>query len=233
MSVGAILLSRLDSSRLPGKALVEIDGKPLIGHVIDMCREIVGIDKIILATTNRPMDDPLAEYANQLNINCFRGGLDNVAERFLGAMVEFDVEWALRINGDSPLNDPGLLSEGVRKALLNDFDLITNVQERTFPYGMSMECISRVAMVKACKAMYERSHLEHVTKFFYDNQGQFKIYNMISGKEEYIGVQLAVDTVDDLKRFTWIKEHIGDDMNPERIVEFAKKFELRVREIDE
>jgi len=136
MKIGIVILSRMDSSRLPGKALLDIAGKPIIGHVLSFCQKVDGIDSIALATSNRLVDEPLSEFAKTNGIVCIRGSLDNVAERFLLAMEALDLDAAVRINGDSPLNDPALISEGILRFRKGNFDLVSNVPQRTYPFGV-------------------------------------------------------------------------------------------------
>ncbi len=204
MKIGVIILSRMDSSRLPGKALIDIAGRPLIGHVLSFCQKIDGIDSIALATSNRLVDAPLSEFAKINGIACIRGSLDNVAERFLSTMIALDLDVAVRVNGDSPLNDPNLISEGIRRFKQGSFDLVSNVPKRTYPFGVSVEIIGRNAMEYACSVMNDQQHREHVTKYFYDHKEKFKIFTMTSGEPAFAGVQLAVDTREDLDRINWI-----------------------------
>jgi len=194
----------MDSSRLPGKALLDIAGKPIIGHVLSFCQKVDGIDSIALATSNRLVDEPLSEFAKTNGIVCIRGSLDNVAERFLLAMEALDLDAAVRINGDSPLNDPALISEGILRFRKGNFDLVSNVPQRTYPFGMSVEIIGRKAMEYACTAMNDERHREHVTKYFYDHEVKFKISKMVSSDPSFAGVQLAVDTREDLDHIKWI-----------------------------
>ena len=211
MKIGAIILSRLDSERLPGKALLSVAGRPLIDYVMSFCRRIKGIDIIVLATSDRAVDNPLAEFAEQIGIPCARGALDDVAGRFLLVMDKFDLDGAVRVNGDSPLNDARLLSEGVHIFRKGNTDMVSNVTKRTYPYGMSMEIVGRKAMEYAYSKMNSDLHKEHVTKYLYDHKKQFQIHTITSGQPHFSGVQLAVDTQEDLDRFTWIINQLKCD----------------------
>src|SRR4051812_7803637 len=113
MNIGAIILARLDSNRLPGKALRDIAGRPLVGYVVDLCRQVAGVDQVVLATSNRAVDEPLARFARSEGIACVRGDTEDVAGRFLYAMESTGFAGALRVNGDSPLNRPALLARAV------------------------------------------------------------------------------------------------------------------------
>jgi spore coat polysaccharide biosynthesis protein SpsF len=232
MKIGAIILSRFDSARLPGKALRKVGGISLLEHVIGLCRGVTHLDRIILATSRRDCDTVLCDLAVSNGIDIYRGSLDDVAGRFYECMQAFSLDYALRLNGDSPLNSVGLLSEGVSLARTAGIDLVTNVLRRTYPFGMSLEVVSSAAMKKACSLMTDEAHRSHVTKFFYDNPGLFSIRNIESGRKEFEGVQVAVDTPEDLRRFEWIYERIKEtgraELGEGMIVDLAREYDGRI-----
>jgi spore coat polysaccharide biosynthesis protein SpsF len=218
----------MDSHRLPGKGLLEIQGRPLLDYVVDRLKLVPDIGPQIIATTDRPVDDPLVEYANKRGLPCFRGDVDNVAKRVLDCADEFDLDAFLRVNGDSPMIAPELLALGRVEFVTGKFDLVTNVLERTYPYGLSVEVVRLEAMRDACSRMYSSNHHEHVTSFFYDNLDQYLIYNILSHEPSYQGVQLAVDTAVDLDRFEWILSELGEAwprVEIGKLVKLANKFD--------
>ena len=229
VKIGAVILSRMDSNRLPGKALLEAGGRPLLGHVLSFCRKVDSIDTIALATSDRLVDEPLYNFAKMNGITCIRGSLDNVAKRFLCAMEALNLDAAVRINGDSPLINPKLISDCIQRFKMGSFDLVSNVPKRTYPYGMSVEVIGINAMRHACAVMSDLKHREHVTKYFYDNQGKFNISIVTSGKPQFSEVQLAIDTREDFDRIVWIVDQIeGDpaDSDIDTLVDLAKAYPL-------
>ena len=229
VKIGAVILSRMDSTRLPGKALLEAGGRPLLFYVLAFCRKIDGIDAIALATSDRMVDEPLAKFAKMNGITCIRGSLDNVAERFLSAMESLNLDAAVRINGDSPLINPRLISDCIQRFKGGNFDLVSNVPKRTYPYGMSVEVVGTNAMKHACAVMSDLQHREHVTKYFYDHQDKFNISIVTSGKPQFSEVQLAIDTREDFDRFVWIIDQLeGDpaDSDIDTLVDLAKAYPL-------
>jgi len=229
VKIGAILLSRMDSTRLPGKALFDVGGRPLLSYALSFCQKIDDLDSIAIATSTRVVDDPLSDFAKFHGIPCIRGSLDDVAERFLSAMEVLNLDAAVRINGDSPLNNTHLLSDGIRLFRRGNFDLVSNVPARTYPYGMSVEVVGRKAMEYACSVMGDVQHREHVTKYFYDNQDKFDISIMTSGEPQFSEVQLAVDTREDFDRFVWIVNSLeGDpaDSDIGTLVKLARAYPL-------
>jgi spore coat polysaccharide biosynthesis protein SpsF (cytidylyltransferase family) len=228
MRIGAIILARLDSRRLPGKALRSLCGKPLVQWAIDACRAVPGLDEIVLATTDRAQDDALAEYARQAGVRCWRGDCDDVAGRFLAAMERYELDGAIRFNGDSPLQRSALLAEAVDLFRASDVDLVSNVPGRRFPYGASVEVIGLAAMRAACAAMDDRGHREHVTSIFYQHPECVRLRRIATDDPELAGVQLAVDDENDLARASWIIAHLEGpvmDAPLAEIVRLAREYD--------
>jgi spore coat polysaccharide biosynthesis protein SpsF len=219
----------MDSTRLPGKALLYVGGRPLLSYTLSFCQKINNLDSIAIATSTREVDDPLSDFAKLHGIPCIRGSLNDVAGRFLSAMKVLNLDAAVRINGDSPLNNKNLISDGIQLFKRGNFDLVSNVPARTYPYGMSVEVIGRKAMEYACTEMNDLQHLEHVTKYFYDHQDKFDISLMTSEVAEFSGVQLAIDTREDFDRFKWIINNLECDpaeLDIISLVKLAKAYSL-------
>jgi len=209
MRVGAIVVARLDSRRLPRKALRDLGGRPMIAWAFDICRSLDRVDAVILATTDRPDDDDLADFALDCGVAIFRGDVNDVAGRFLAAMEKFELGAALRLNGDSPLNRPALLNGALGLFRAGGADVVSNVPGRTYPYGISAEVIGVEAMRYAHAAMPAASaDREHVTQYFYRQSGPVRLRLMPAAAAGMSGVQLAVDDEIDLARAAWIMSRL-------------------------
>jgi spore coat polysaccharide biosynthesis protein SpsF len=204
MKVGAIVLARLDSTRLPGKALRKLGGRPLVNFALECCRQTAGVDEVVLATTDRLSDTPLVEHVRAAGAPVFLGAETDVAGRFLGAMERFAFDAALRFNVDSPFNRPGLLARGVATMRSGEFDIVSNVPGRRFPFGVSVEVVSREAMRRACSAMKLADDREHVTRYFYSTPGMWRLSLIEPEEPDCAGANLAIDTGEDLERSEWI-----------------------------
>jgi spore coat polysaccharide biosynthesis protein SpsF len=226
MKVGAIVLARLDSRRLPAKALKPVRGTPLIGYALSLCRRIEGVDCVAIACTDRAVDDPLERLAREEGVQCVRGSTDDVAGRFLQAMNELELDAAVRMNGDSPLNSAPLLARAVALFREERWDLVSNVPGRTYPYGMSAEVVDRRAFARACASMDDAADREHVTKYLYDHPEAFRIHPLRADAAGWHGIQLAVDDEHDLARFEWILENIS---GPPETAEIGELVELAGR----
>ncbi|MCK5706705.1 MAG: NTP transferase domain-containing protein [Candidatus Aureabacteria bacterium] len=198
MQIIAIVLARLDSMRLPNKALIELQGKTIINHVISRAGNINGIEKVVLATTNRDIDDKLANEVSSYGIDVYRGSTNDVALRMLECAKVYDASFFIRINGDSPFLDPALISTGLACCANDEFDLITNLAGRTFPYGISVEILSTERYGRIYKSIKNDVCFEHPTKYIYENSEKMKIKVITSKYPELNKARLVIDTPDDL-----------------------------------
>ncbi|MBK8066834.1 MAG: NTP transferase domain-containing protein [Rhodanobacteraceae bacterium] len=193
----AILVARCSSTRLPGKVLRMVQGRPMIEYVIEKLRRCSSVGRICIATSMDRSDDPLEKWCNKNNVLCFRGSLTNVAERVLGAAEMSGCSAFFRVNGDSPLLATSLLDRALDAYLGSNLDVVTNVHPRSYPPGMSVELIKTDSMRTAVGQMTESRDQEHVTAYFYANEHRFAIKNICS-QTNYSSVHLAVDTELDL-----------------------------------
>lgn len=200
--IGVIILSRFNSSRLPGKALMKINDKETLTYIVERLSQVFAKQDIVLATSDEKTDDPIVEYATKNSLNYYRGSLNNVAERFYMAAKENNFDYAIRINGDNIFVDTNLLSELKNKALSGHYDFITNVKERTYPKGMSIEIVSVKYFSKWINEIRKsEKYKEHVTLFFYENKlNGNHYYKMNTEYTEASGIQLALDTKEDFER---------------------------------
>ena len=200
----------MSSSRLPGKMLMDIDGKTLLKRVVDRVSLSQNISKIIVATSDNTEDDKIKTHCDSMGINCFRGDLFNVAKRFMDVISNENASSFVRINGDSPLIPPSIIDRAIKFFKENDFDLVTNVFPRTFPKGFSVEVISSKSFKKINSSL-SKNQQEHITKKYYDSPKDFKIFNIVN-KENYSDISFCIDTYSDLKR---INKLLSESVNLE------------------
>ncbi len=224
-NIGIIILCRFNSKRLPGKILKEIDGKFILQHIIDKIKSVSDIQHIVVATSTEKTDDPIEAFCKKNNINIFRGSLNNVAERFLMAAKKFNFDYATRINGDNFFIDIYTLKEMLKIANENDFDFVSNVKNRTFPKGMSIEIVKTFFFEKQMKKFNKPDYFEHVTLYLYEhdkNQNFHYYYN--TKLPEAAGIQMAIDTTDDFERTKYIYSKTGDNPTLKEIVQRYKEY---------
>ncbi len=197
----AVIQARMSSSRLPGKVLRIIKGKPLLDYLIERLWCCSQLDGIVLATSEEVSDDALFEFAKSKSVRCYRGSLDNVAQRILNAAYELQADAVVRVCGDSPLLDHCQIDRFISIFRKDDeLELVTNVQQRTFPKGQSIEILSISALERLVASKLSQTQKEHVTEAIYLDPERFRILN-IANDISLENVQLSVDTDEDMKRF--------------------------------
>ena len=183
---------------MPGKALAEIDGRPVLEVIVDQARAIKGLHEVVLATSQRNIDNPLENFAQELGLNIYRGELENVARRFYRAAQHASGDYALRLNGDSPFLPKKLIELGISSVADGGLDLVTNIFPRSFPYGLSVEMINVATMSRVIEEI-RGGDREHVTKHFYRHHERFKIKNLQSESTWPIDMRFTIDTPEDLE----------------------------------
>ena len=190
----------MNSSRYPGKVLAPFLGKPLLAHIVDRIKSAKLKSSIILATSNKRSDDPLEIYGKYLGIIVERGSLDDVSKRFALVLKKHKCEAFFRVCGDSPLLSTSLFNQALSIYKKNSYDLVTNVFPRTFPKGMSVELFKTETFLKYQKKISKDLDKEHLTRYFYKNSKNFKIFNLKSSKTIKANLKFAVDEIKDLKK---------------------------------
>ena len=207
MVTGLILPCRFDSKRLPGKALREVHGQPLLSYVLEACHACG--EQVVVATTERTVDDPIAVFCRDRGVAAFRGDLDDVAGRLLSCSRAFAFDFFFRANGDSPFVDPDLVRRARNVAASGSFDLVTNLKPRSYPYGMSVELVRTEAFEKAHERMSSPEDLEHVTRYLYRYSDEFPYHNIeYPDGEDFSDVRLTIDESPDLDRFANFVEQV-------------------------
>lgn len=191
MFVPAIIQARLSSVRLPGKVLRPLAGRPMLAWLIERLGAARKIHGIAVATSDARDDDAIASFCDKVGVRCFRGPLDDAAERLACAAELLGADGFVRVSGDSPFMDPAIVDSVVAR-FDDSIDLATNVLKRTFPKGMSVEVI-RLTALRHAQPMMRPGEAEHVTPVFYRQPQDYRIVGVESGRD-WGGVQLAVDT---------------------------------------
>ncbi|OHA24590.1 MAG: hypothetical protein A3H57_01260 [Candidatus Taylorbacteria bacterium RIFCSPLOWO2_02_FULL_43_11] len=206
----AIIQARMGSSRLPGKMMMDIEGRPLIAHVVERAKRIPSLDSVWLATTISERDEPLAQYAKTLGIEIYRGSEDDVLDRYYEAAKLAKADIVMRITGDCPLLDPEV-SDLVMKGYLNgDVDYVTNTKPPTFPDGLDTEVFSFEVLARVCKEAELVSEREHVTPYIWKNPKLFTIRNILQDID-LSGERWTIDTKEDFEFVSQVLRSLGTD----------------------
>lgn len=202
--VTAIIQARMTSTRLPGKVMKEVLGRPLLSYLIERVRCCKGIKDITLATTLNPEDDSIATFGSNKGINVFRGSENNVLERFHEAAKMFDAKHIMRVTADCPLIDPDILYMLIEYYFAENLAYVSNCVYPTLPDGLDAEIFTFEALDYAYKHAVLPSELEHVTPYIRNHPEIFKTVNW-TYHEDLSQLRWTVDEPED---FEFVKQVI-------------------------
>jgi glutamate-1-semialdehyde 2,1-aminomutase/spore coat polysaccharide biosynthesis protein SpsF len=175
--VVAIIQARMGATRLPGKVLAEILGQPMLWHVVNRVRMARLVDKIVVATSDKPEDDVIVEFCVENGIECFRGSETDVLDRFYQAARRLGADAVVRITADCPLIDPKTVDRVVSVYLEGEYDYVTNTIRYTYPDGLDVEVFSFAVLEQAWKEAHLAAEREHVTPYI-RTSGKFRVFNV-------------------------------------------------------
>lgn len=196
MKIVAIVQARMGSTRFPGKVMQPVLGTPLIELLLGRLSKSRTIDKILVATSADPGNQPLVEHVRALGYEVFQGSEADVLDRFYRAAAAHRPDAVVRITGDCPLIDPDLVDLVVRAFLSAGCDYAGNAMPPTFPDGLDCEVFSFRALERAAREATERAHREHVTPYLRES-GKFSTFN-VAGEPDFSGERWTVDEPEDM-----------------------------------
>ena len=224
MKVVAIVQARMGSTRLPNKVMADVAGYPLIEVLLKRLAQAQCINQIVLATSTAENNDPLVRHVEQLGFACVRGSEKDVLRRYIIAAEAHDADVIVRITGDCPLVDPGLVDHAVRRFLDAKVDYFSNVEPATYPDGLDIEVFSRAALQRANLETSDPFDHEHVTPFLRKSP-LFSKGNMES-EVDYSTLRWTVDEAADLDVVRSIFDHFGNNI----LFDWTKVIDLHKRE---
>lgn len=180
MTILAVLQARLSSSRLPGKVLKPILGEPMLFRQIERIRRTKLIDRLIIASSDDKSDDPLVSLLQERHVECFRGSLDDVLDRFYKAALPYMPEHVVRLTGDCPLADPEVIDAVIRMHLENGYDYSSNALEPTYPDGLDVEVVRFSCLKEAWQEAVLVSQREHVMPFINSRPERYRLGSLRS-----------------------------------------------------
>ena len=221
------------SSRLPGKVLKPILGKPMLGLMIERVKRAKTIDGIVVATTVNPDDDPIVEMAEKFNVGYFRGSEEDVLARVLGAARHFEADVIVETTGDCPLIDPAIVDKVVSDYRMGGADFVSNNLVYSTPRGMDVRVFSTEKLAEIDMRTKDPADREHVSLYFWEHPEKYNLRNVVTDlPPEVANLRLTVDTLEDFQLIQsvfealYVKEKIfpfADIINLfERIPELAQ-----------
>ena len=236
MNTVAIIHARMGSTRLPGKVLMPVLDKPLLWHIVNRLRHVQNIFNIIIATSNQTQDTEIREFCIHYDIPVFSGDEHDVLDRFYQAAKEHDATEVIRITGDCPLIDPGVITELIRVFRSQKLDfcgvatgagVAAEHGINRFPDGLDAEIMKYKVLKKAwdeARLPYER---EHVTPYIWQRPERFKIGTIYAQGRDYSRYRWTVDNHKDYELICWIYEKMypeNQDFEYTDIVDLFDRF---------
>lgn len=173
----AMIIARMGSTRLPGKSLVEIAGRPLLDHMIDIARQLKRVDGFAVVTSSLPADDPIAQLAAARGVAVVRGHPEYVLDRIHQAAGELRADVIVYVGGDCPLLDPAIVDRGIAAFFARGCDYLNNYEPPTFPEGMDVNVISSAAVNTAFARAIAPSQRIHAFSYLTRHPDEFVVSN--------------------------------------------------------
>lgn len=175
MSTAIVVQARMGSTRLPGKVLKDIAGRPMLSYQMERLRRVKRAERIVVATTDQPADDAVERFCQKEKIACVRGSEHDVLARYHLAIERFPADVVVRITADCPLIDPAIVDEAIAAY---EPDYVSNMLETTYPYGMAVEVFSAQALREAHREAKDPAEREHVTPFIYRHPKRYRLRSL-------------------------------------------------------
>lgn len=224
MKTGAIIQARMGSTRLPGKVMKEVLGRPLLLYMLERVRRADKINEVIVATSDLSRDGPIAELAAANGTDVFRGSETDVLDRYFRAAEARGLDYIVRLTADCPLLDWPTINWFVALFLARaELDYLGTGP--TFPEGYGMEILKFSALERAWREAVLPSEREHVTEYIWSRPHEFVVDRADFPHGDCSWVRITVDEQVD---FEVVREIIGrfyedkPDFGIEDIIDFLK-----------
>lgn len=206
-----LIYARLNSKRLPNKAIIKINSKNIISIIIDRIKKKSKYNlPIIICSSKNKSDDKLINFCKKKKIKFFRGSLNNVFERTIECSVKHNFSSFVRVCADRPFFDVKLMDKMIKKFNENKYDIITNQFIRTYPKGLGCEIASTKIFKEVNLFKLNKLDKEHIFNFFYKNYKNYKIFNYRLRKNKK-NVNWSLDNKKDLIRIKKIYNKFSEN----------------------
>jgi spore coat polysaccharide biosynthesis protein SpsF (cytidylyltransferase family) len=210
-----ITQARTGSTRLPNKVLMEINGKPLLSIHLERILKSKMIDELIVATTVEEKDETIVNICNKMQVQYYRGSVNNVLDRFYQAAIKEKPTHVVRLTSDCPLIDPILLDQVIDFAIKRDLDYCSNVLIEDFPDGQDIEVMKFSALEYAWKNADKDYEKEHVTPYIREHStflgGNLFTSDNFPCPGQYGSIRLTVDEQKDFEVISILANKLGEE----------------------
>ncbi len=209
MTTLAIIQARMGSTRLPGKVLLEIGGRPVLERVVTAARAVPGVDRVVVATGVAAADDAIARWCDEHGVSCHRGDDQDVLARMAeaAAMAE-GTGTVMRITADCPILDPDVCGAVLMLRKRAGVDYASNVNPPGWPDGLDCEVFTAEALAQSDREARRASEREHVTLFMRNHPERFTSANLPCPLPGLGAERWALDTPEDFEFLTALAQHL-------------------------
>jgi spore coat polysaccharide biosynthesis protein SpsF len=201
----------MDSTRLPGKVLMDLAGEPMLVRVVDRTRRAESVDETLVATTTEQADAVISELCDRRGYPCFRGSSGDVLDRYYQAALKYTADAVLRVTADNPIVDPMVIDDVVAAFNKARPDCASNdIPPRTYPLGLGVEVVSMAALRRAWSESRDPASREHVTFYIIEHPEQFRLL-AVKNPTDCSALRWTVDTAEDLAFVRKVYDHFGHD----------------------
>lgn len=195
-----IVQARMTSTRLPGKVLMDLAGRPMLAQQLRRLQRCRRVDEIVVATTTNAADDPVVALARAEGVRDFRGSERDVLSRYAGAARETRADLVVRVTADCPLIDPETVDRviGAAQDDAAACDYASNVIQRTYPRGLDAEVLYADALARLDRLARSPAGREHVTHFLLNERPELFLMRSVTDSEDHSDLRWTVDTADDM-----------------------------------
>lgn len=199
--VVAVVEARMGSSRLPGKTLMDVAGRPLLRRVVDRLALAATVDEVVVATSTLAGDDVVAAYCEAEGLACFRGSESDVLDRVFQAALRHDARWVVQSGADCPFYDPDLVDFLVTAAAWGGYAYAANDMELTFPEGVDAHVIAMDALAACAEEACLPEERDDTPRFIWNHPDRFPIFSFTatSGPLNRPELRLTVDYPEDME----------------------------------
>ncbi|MFS0575524.1 glycosyltransferase family protein [Sporosarcina sp. 179-K 3D1 HS] len=211
MKTIVIIQARMGSSRLPEKVLKPLGTTDVLNYVTARCKQIQGIEEVIVATSVLPQDDAVEKWCREKGIVCFRGAEDDVLDRYVQCAKEYEPEYVIRVTADCPFVDFEMATDIVKLMERERVDLINLAGN--LPRGLAVEMISYKSLLYIHGHGKEHRHREHVTYYAYEQPKEFShaAYSVPMDRQ-YPKLRITLDTEEDYQVCQAIADHFQNEL---------------------
>jgi len=209
MKIVSTIEARMGSSRLPGKTLGEVVGKPMLELLIERLKRAKKVDEIVVATTTEPEDEVITKLTERVGVKWFRGSPEDVLDRVLQAAKDYQADIIVEMTGDNPLLEPQLVDEAIDIYLKGDYDYVSNAIKETYPDGLNVQVFSVETLDEVARLTNDPADRENVSLYIYEHPEKYRLYNIEAPLEYYHPeYRWTVDTEEDFQFVKAVYENL-------------------------